>query len=133
MLHPRPFVVLALVLVVAILIKGQSQDIKTIPTTNTTTQQDDRSVRLASIASQNEVANNFSDPGTRVSENVSIKVGPIGELYLVSGLNDFVKVSSGRSGPFIFPSLIFDMSASPVLREVTTKKDKKKVENVDYD
>jgi|GEM_PF-3519583 len=115
-----------------VLVYAQMQDIERILPPPNTQIQADKNVQLITIADR--VDNNLSDPKAKVSESVIIKVGPIGELYLVSGLNDFVKVGSGRTAPFIFPSLIFDMSASPVLREVISgKKDKKKVENTDYD
>src|SRR5215813_4347908 len=71
----------------------------------------------------------------RVAEHVSIKDGPVGEVYLVSGLNDFIKVDAGRAVTNIYPSLIFDMSASPLYRlnDGGDAKKKRKAENTKLD
>src|ERR1043166_7246192 len=57
-----------------------------------------------------------SNCNSRVAEHVTVKPGPIGELYLVNGLNDYIKVDSARLTTSVYPSLIFDMSASPLYR-----------------
>ncbi len=38
---------------------------------------------------------NAPDCNVRVAEHVTINPGPIGELYLVNGLNNCIKVDSG--------------------------------------
>src|SRR5882672_2717181 len=59
--------------------------------------------------------NNGSNHGSaKVAENVSVTLGPIGELYLVSGVNDYIKVDTNRESSYFYPSLIFDISASPL-------------------
>jgi hypothetical protein len=70
---------------------------------------------------------NSPDCNVRVAEHVTIKPGPIGELYLVNGLNDYLKVDSARVSTSVFPSLIFDMSASPMYRLNDTEKKRKAV------
>lgn len=76
---------------------------------------------------------NMNDATTRVAEHVSMTTGPIGELYLVAGVNEFIKVDPGRQSSHIYPSLIFDLSASPLLKiGQPDKKGKYKLENTDY-
>jgi hypothetical protein len=70
---------------------------------------------------------NSPDCNVRVAEHVTIKPGPIGELYLVNGLNDYIKVDSARVSSNVYPSLIFDMSASPMYRLNDNEKKRKAV------
>src|SRR6185295_14891293 len=75
----------------------------------------------ASDGNQAQQINPGGDDSVKVAEFVSVIPGPIGELYLVSGLNDFIKVDSKRVATYFYPSFIFDMSASP---SITRKGDK---------
>jgi hypothetical protein len=74
--------------------------------------------------------NTSNATNAKVAEDVSLNPGPVGELYLVAGLNDYIKAASDRHISHIYPSLIFDLSASPLLKRVE-KDGKKKVDNTD--
>src|ERR1043165_1129392 len=74
-----------------------------------------------------------SNCNSRVAEHVTVKPGPIGELYLVNGLNDYIKVDSARLTTSVYPSLIFDMSASPMYRLNDNNDKKRKAINTKLD
>jgi hypothetical protein len=47
--------------------------------------------------------------------SVTPNLGPIGEAYAPSGFDSFKKLSEKRDTDYFYPSLYFDMSASPLL------------------
>src|SRR5512141_2962141 len=98
----RSFIVVLFLITVAGKAVAQIHPIQPPPSTDQT--ETDKNVRLTT---QIGVNSNLNDPKTKVSENLSVKLGPVGELYLVSGLNDFIKVDASRKKPYFYPSLIF--------------------------
>jgi hypothetical protein len=50
-----------------------------------------------------------------VAVYVLTNLGPIGEAYVPAGLDAFKKLDEGRETKYYYPSLFFDMSASPML------------------
>ena len=75
-----------------------------------------QSLQSSSQPSDGET-NRFKD---YVSVSVLTNLGPIGEVYKPTGLGFFEKASKEREAKYFYPSIFFDISASPLLYPILT-------------